>query len=349
MAEVRAKLTLGQDPRPKQIHHGPQMSWHEFRDEYARLKLTTLHDNTASSSESRLDVCERIIKPRSLSNMANPVKLERLKSELLAGTEGKKPRSPHTVNSYLNCLVAAMNWAHSQEWIPKRIKKQEVPADDPDKGRPLTDFEFARMLKACSVACPKDPDSWRYLLQGLWESGLRVGEAMNLSWDIPGTIRIVSLKSGRPAIQIPGKRQKNRKLQTIPVTVMCEDLLDEHPTQTGWVFNPTMRSGRAGRPGVDAVSRAISDVGEKALIVVNDAGKFASAHDLRRSFGQRMADRGVTLRDLQKLMRHLSFTTTETFHLSDQIEEIGDRINDRLEEPYLGTVVQSKRTWKGAV
>ena len=90
-------------------------------------------------------------------------------------------------------------------------------------------------------------------------------------------------------------------------------------------------------------------MGEKALIVVNDAGKFASAHDLRRSFGQRMADRGVTLRDLQKLMRHSSFTTTETFYLSDQIEEIGDRINDRLEEPYLGTVVQSKRTWKGAV
>ena len=326
--EIEAKLLLGLDASPRKYAHGPSMAWDDFRDEYSRLKLVTMRDDTASSNENRLDVCQRIIKPRSLSDMTKPAAMERLKPGLLVG------RSPHTVNSYLSTLVAALNWAHAQEWIPKRISKQEVPADDPEKGRPLTEAEFDQMLEACDIACPKDPASWKYLLRGLWESSLRVNEAMNLSWDTPGTIQIIELKSGRLAMKIPGKRQKNRKAQILPVTPMFEELLDKHAKRTGWVFNPSMRNGRAGRPKSKAVSKAISAIGEQAGIIVSDEGKFASAHDLRRSFGQRMADRGISPRDLQKLMRHSSFTTTEAYYLADQVDDMSDRLSEKL---YPGT------------
>ena len=44
--------------------------------------------------------------------------------------------------------------------------------------------------------------------------------------------------------------------------------------------------------------------------------KPASAHDLRRSFGQRLADAGVLPRDLQAIMRHKHFSTTEKYYLT---------------------------------
>jgi integrase len=54
-------------------------------------------------------------------------------------------------------------------------------------------------------------------------------------------------------------------------------------------------------------------IGKTALVFVNESGKPASAHDLRRSFGQRMADAGIPARDLQAMMRHKSMATTEKY------------------------------------
>ena len=102
-------------------------------------------------------------------------------------------------------------------------------------------------------------------------------------------------------------------------------------------------NGRKGRPKTKAVARAISAIGEAAQIVVNEGGKFASGHDLRRSYGQRMADNGVSPRDLQKLMRHASFTTTEAYYLNDQVEDISSRVFQRCTQQKLRTVVREAR------
>lgn len=346
--ETAAKLLLGHDAAPKVRVRGPDMPWSDFRDEYSRLRLSRLRGG--SNTDIRLDVCERIIKPRRLADMAKAGNLELLKAELLAGMgnkprkpkDGEKPslpkrRTPHTVNGYLRVLVAALNWANKQGWLEHPVRKQTVEADDPDKGRPICAEEFERMLAACEKVCPHDTESWRYLLRGLWESGLRVSEALNLSFDVSGTIQVVRERRG-VVLKIPGRRQKNRRHQVVPTTPLFAALLDEHPTGTGYVFNPTRRDGRASKQRlvVRKVSSIISMIGEKARVVVNDDGKPASAHDLRRSFGQRLADAGVSPRDLQKIMRHRRLETTEQYYLRDNALEIGDRIAKRLGEDVPG-------------
>lgn len=338
--ETVAKLTLGLGTAPRERVRGPSMRWEHFREDYSRLKLSTLRTSTAESTENRLDVCQRILRPRTLADLTKPGKFERLKAELLAGTASRlnKPRSAHTTNSYLAALVAALNWAHTQGYLEECTRRQVVAADDPDKGRPLTTEEFERMLAAVPAICPGHEPGWIYLLRGLWESGLRVDEAMHLSFDLPKTITVQRDRRG-VMLAFPGARQKNRKAQTVPTTPAFAALLDEHPTQTGMVFTPTKRNGRSGRPTTDQVGKVISAIGAKALIRVNDAGKFASAHDLRRSFGQRLADAGVGPRDLQKIMRHRSITTTEAYYLRDDAGAIGDRIAARL----MGTGVPSSR------
>ena len=63
------------------------------------------------------------------------------------------------------------------------------------------------------------------------------------------------------------------------------------------------------------VGRVITKIGKAAQVSVNDEGKPASAHDLRRSFGQRLADAGMAPTDLQTIMRHSTFATTKKYYL----------------------------------
>ena len=343
--KLAAKLILGIDAKPRRrFASGSTASWEEFRDAFSRLKASTFRSaNASQAAEIRLDICEKIIRPRTLADMAKPATLARLQAELLAGSgsprnaDGKeaKPRSAHTVRSYMTTLIAALNWAHKMKWLPERVEFEKLDCDDPDKGRPLCGEEFDRMLAAVPKVITEAANvtGWRYLLRGLWESGLRLTEAMMLSWDGDEVITPEFPKSGLPVLHIPAKLQKSRKAQDVPTTPAFASLLMEtHKGQrTGWVFNPGARRGQ-GRLTPEQVGRTISLIGKAACIVVNATAKAASAHDLRRSFGQRMADAGLPSRDLQAIMRHASITTTEEYYLRDKVQDQAKRI-----AMYLGT------------
>jgi integrase len=81
---------------------------------------------------------------------------------------------------------------------------------------------------------------------------------------------------------------------------------------------------------VKRVGRIITAIGKAAGIVVNGEGKSASAHDLRRSFGQRLADAGIPPRDLQSIMRHSRLETTQRYYLKHNAADQSKRIAERL-------------------
>lgn len=147
-------------------------------------------------------------------------------------------------------------------------------------------------------------------------------------------------------VPIPFCLQKNRKTQEIPTTPRFGALLDEIPEEqrTGWIFDPKpLRADWTRRLSVGQASRIVSDIGENAGIVVSEDGKFASAHDLRRSFGQRMADAGLSPRDLQAIMRHSSVTTTERYYLRHRAVDQAERIARQLDCTHfsMGTPAES--------
>ena len=104
---------------------------------------------------------------------------------------------------------------------------------------------------------------------------------------------------------------------------------------------------RAGRYKSKQVGRVISRIGEKACIVVNEEGTSASAHDIRRGFGQRMANAGVPPRDLKAIIRHRSITTTEKFYLQNDAKDLASRLRKKLGIPLpnflLGTRASASR------
>ena len=74
------------------------------------------------------------------------------------------------------------------------------------------------------------------------------------------------------------------------------------------------------------IGRIISDIGKRAKVVVRKSeGKFASAHDLRRSFGTRWAPKAKPA-TLQLLMRHRSIETTLKYYVAQDTDEIADEL-----------------------
>jgi integrase len=333
--DIEAKLRLGIEAKPAARSSGPSMSWDAFREEYARLKSWRT-ETAREGMEYRLDIVEAVMKPRTLGELAKPSKLAELQARLLAGDSGNGPRSRHTVKSYMRHLIAALNWAHSpMGWLPDPVKFRVLDVDQKtNKGRALTLEEFERMLAACDAVCAHDAASWQFLLRGLWESGLRLSEALAMAWDDEQAIRPEWPRRGRPVLVIPAAMHKSRRDETIPILPSFAQLLAEvpEPQRAGFVFNPTPRRGER-RLTTEQAGRIITSVGRKACVSVTGKGKPASAHDLRRSFGQRLADAGIPPRDLQVIMRHASVTTTEAYYLTTRVQDVADRL-----AAYLGTV-----------
>jgi integrase len=93
----------------------------------------------------------------------------------------------------------------------------------------------------------------------------------------------------------------------------------------GFVF--TLKGIRTGEQMTSArAGRVISEIGELAGILVNKPeGKFATAHDLRRSFGTRWASR-VKPATLQLLMRHRSIETSMKYYVCQNSDDVADEL-----------------------
>lgn len=360
-AALEAKLLLGIDAKPRKRAKGSaSMNWTEFRERYAELRLAALRPKAADAAESRLDLAERILKPRTLADVADSESLAILQAKLLAGVENprKRPRSKHSVKSRMAAVMAALNWAAGIGWLKAvpRYTPVDVAKLKKMKGRPITPVEFAVMLEATAeIVGETAAPSWRYLLRGAVESGLRLDELMQLSWDDPHQIMPVWEDGSEPVLSIPHELQKNDTEEAIPLVPGFEALLLETPPEArkGWVFKPASlqmkckRLPRHGRPNSEWVGRVITRIGSKAGVIVEPAkgdrpAKYASSHDLRRMFANQLRSAGVPLDDVKAVIRHASTETTERYYAPAEVQRTSRSIRSRLGKAYLGTPVLAK-------
>jgi len=278
------------------------VSWQSFHDRYFSEAVIFMADNTQLKVKGVFASVERLVKPKTL---------DALNAQLISSWSALRKRegaADTTIRSNLATIRAALAWAVDQELLeavpkinlPKRAKSQKMM-----KGRAVTPAEFDQMLDACP-----DPD-WRRFLNGLWWSGLRLSEAINLSWDDINECISVDFSGEFPMFKVPAEADKGNEDRLLPIAPeFCETLSDRPESlRTAYVFDLPSRS-------LEVVSRTISGIGEAAGVVVDrKSGKFASAHDLRRSFGERWASR-VMPTILMQLMRHESIETTMRFYVS---------------------------------
>jgi integrase len=212
---------------------------------------------------------------------------------------------------------------------PKRVKGSKMM-----KGRPITREEFERMLaKVESVVGMGSAPAWSHYLEGLWLSGLRLAESLELYWDRDDKI-CVDLERRRPMLRVRAELEKGNQDRLLPITPDFAAFLESTPKElrTGPVFNPTTRDGK--RPTEWWVSRTVSKIGEAATVKVDTKPvkgdnaptvKYASAHDLRRSFGERWSTK-VMPQVLMQLMRHESMETTNKFYVGRNADAVADAV-----------------------
>jgi integrase len=202
------------------------------------------------------------------------------------------------------------------------------------KGRPITLEEFERMLANVEAVVGADAaPSWKRLLQGLWHSGLRISEALALYWDRSdcpvGQCLEVDMSGRRQMLVIPANLDKGNRDRLLPMAPEFAEFLAGIPEaeRHGPVFQLKRRRKRYdGEIRLIHASATISAIGKKAGVKVNaDTGKCASAHDLRRAFGQRWAAR-VMPQILMQLMRHEDISTTMKFYVGKEAETTADVI-----------------------
>jgi len=320
----------------KQLQDGSEsdrsrLTWDEFRESYLQLHGSGLSTETQSKIETVLTSFATIVGAHRVASVTSP---HVAKWQASLRTAGK---SEHTIASYTAHLKAAFNWAKEQGLITKvpAIKKpKRASTSEAMKGRPITAEEFDRMLAQVKepFLAPIQHDGFRHLLRGLWWSGLRLEESLNLWWDRLDRISI-DVTSGRPLLRIPAEMEKGNQDRLYPVATEFAEMILAVPEtdRRGPFFTVVTKEGKPYSRGRHAVGKIIAELGRKAGIVVKvdpKSGKrdFASAHDLRRSFGERWAKR-VEAPFLQRMMRHSAISTTLRYYSSRNAAEAAAHID----------------------
>ena len=302
-----------------------RMTWEEFRQKYEDEVLPSKSKGTGDCKSVVFNHVENTIAPNYLREMTTP-RLSAFAKMLRDG--GMKET---TLAATLAHLKPVLRWAVRQGYLrampdidmPERVNEGSQLM----RSRAVTGEELDRMIAKVPEKRKRDPQKWQRLLRGLDVSGMRLSEALALSWDDGQSIS-VAMDGKYPALRIHADAQKNHREQLLPLAPeFCEMLLSVPKTDRhGLVFGIY---GRAGQPlSTKRASRYISAIGKAANVVTNKAeNKFASAHDLRRAFCTRWAKRLMPA-DLKILARHSSISTTMRYYVTQSADDVGDRLRN---------------------
>lgn len=327
----------------------PRMPWWEFRRHWEAAKLGTMKPSTASGYVSTLNEFARLCKPERLGDLttarvtafAAELRKNRTRTRTIK-KKGEKPKqivetyrlTEASVARHLRHLKAVSRWAERNGLLPK-APSFEMPARHSGaqrmKGRPITLEEFERMLASTATIVGDDAAaSWKFLLRGLWWSGLRLGEAMALRWDHQPGGASVALDGRKSVLVFDSASQKSGKTQLVPLAPEAVELLEPQQRPAGHVFTPERRDGAPMARDVQKASKILSRIGAAAGIVTDPSTrKTASAHDLRRAFGFRWSRR-VMPATLRELMRHASIETTMTYYVGQNAATTAGELWDAM-------------------
>lgn len=298
--EIAERLVKAEQPE--------QLLWTDFRKRVEREFLPERAKGTQQAYRYTLDLFQKC---------TGEVRLAAVNGSVLSEFQAyaRQGRRESTVRKHLRQLRAVLQWAYDIELVDRLPRFRKPPRGAllrRMKGRPLGDEEFKRLLAAIPEVVPAEQvEVWAFFLKGLYYQGLRLGEALCLSWDREDSHRVDLEAKPYPMMYFRANLEKARRGGEHPLAPEFVGLLSAvpEPERRGEVFClPCVQK--------EWVSKLVCRMGRKAGIVVLDEGdtvKYASCHDLRRSFAKRWQGR-VGRTDQQELMRHSDASVTEDYY-----------------------------------
>ena len=185
------------------------VTWAEFRQRYTDENLSALAERTLDTASTAMNHVERVINPAKLSALSAAV-LSRFQTSLR-----KQGMADTSIAVYLRHLRAGLSWAVSMGMLAK-VPELHVPKrarGKTSRGRPLRLEEAEKMFLVVPKVRPDDAASWQRFLTGLWLSGLRLEEALALSWDDDKPFA-VDLSAAGPGSVSRGKPRRAGKINS---------------------------------------------------------------------------------------------------------------------------------------
>lgn len=294
-------------------------TWQAFEQRYTQEHLPSLKPKSRNAWLTAKGHLEAIVGPAFLSDVDATAL-----SQLAASLRKKTTRRPNgvsesSIKTYLATIKAALGWAVDMGLLdasprvrmPKRAKGKTKQM----RSRPIVGEEYDRLILRL-------PEAWKIMARGLYDGGLRISEALVLSWDRVADFS-VDMSGKRPMFRITSEGQKSGADQPLPIAPEFASWLESVPKKQrrGLVFGI--------KASVDKASKVFAEAGEG--IIVSADGKTATAHDLRRAFGTRWARR-VQPAVLQQLMRHKSIETTMKYYVDLNADELADELYEKARQ-----------------
>jgi len=281
--------------------------------------------STAHSYPSQLQALLRIAGADTPIEHLSKKHVEAIKREV--NTRTGKPLSRSTIDSYLRATAALVHWALREGYLSADITELVQYDPGPVVMRPwLQPFEVEPFLSACSP-------SHRIRAGFLIETGLRVGEAVNMRWTW------VQRGIGRPSIRVPALdpttdfMAKGKKARAIPLSKRAQSFLadaQEKWGSDGFILHDADKP-IDGSNWCDDTHSACRRAG------VTDT----DTHGLRRTAGALWLAAGLDIYRVSRLLGHASVTTTERAYagLADgHLAAAMDQVDDRDTLPSIGGI-----------
>ena len=313
--------------------------WNYLADRYEAEALPSRAKKTAYKFTGMRRWLKKLIDPEYAITIDSDL-ISKFQSKLRA--EGQ---SEATIKGHLSALRACLNWADNLKLIPEVPRFVMPKRINRAKGRALTQAEYDLYVTTMETEVGDDHKAgFRRLIEGLWLSGLRIDEAIRLTWEPTFDGISVDLSGDVARLRIEANEDKSSTAaQLLPITPDFADFLLAVPPHLrhGRVFRPTIDGMKSEFMRSDTCSDILCRIGRKSKIVVAEyrpkpgakepRRKYASAHDFRRTFGTRWAPL-VTPQQLQQLMRHSSIETTMTFYVKTETKEVERATQDAMHQ-----------------
>ena len=210
--------------------------------------------------------------------------------------------APATINRELAMLSKAFSLAVKEwEWLKDNpVSKVPREKEDNERDRWLTAGEEVSLLENC-------PEWLGDIILFNLHTGLRQDELLSLTWDRVDMIRKTILI----------KDTKNGKPRTIPLNKIALDILKRKAKITSFKSKIIFHSERGTKIDKHNLRRTFVIAMERAGI------EDFTFHGLRHTFATRLAQSGVDLYKISKLLGHKDIKTTQRYahHCPDSLRD----------------------------
>ena len=194
-------------------------------------------------------------------------------------------------------LSAFFQWLLQEDHITKNPCMNIPPIKYPDKVRmPFSSIEIDALRLACKTR------KERAIVEVLLATGLRVSELTDLEID--------DLDFGKLSVHV--RNGKGAKERTVYMTDLARQHLQEYLMNRKELSNHVFLN-RANKPlAAGGVRHILNELGERAKV------EHVHPHRFRRTFATNLAERGMDIQEIRKLLGHSNINTTmEYVYTSD--------------------------------